>query len=156
MGLRELALAALLAVLGTPAAGAAAPAQGEALYQRECARCHGADLKGEPGWQTPGENGRIKAPPHDESGHTWMHARPELFQQIKSGRGAAAAPGYAGDMPAFADRLSDDEIWAVLEFIASRWPPGHRAYQMLLEPDFDPARLPAGDWQLPKMCLPPK
>ena len=32
-----------------------------------------------------------------------------------------APQGYASDMPAFGDRLSDDEIWAVLAFIKSRW-----------------------------------
>ena len=148
-----------LAMIAVAAFGASATAdtgQGETLYQRECARCHGADLKGESGWQNPAANGRIKAPPHDETGHTWMHSEQELFQLVKSGPGATAAPGYVSDMPAFGGRLTDDEIRAVLEFIASRWPPGHRAYQILLDPNFDPARLPAGDWQLPRMCLPPK
>ncbi len=150
-----IALAMITGAVALPAAGAEL-ARGEMLYQRECARCHGADLKGEPGWQTPTANGRIKAPPHDESGHTWMHPEPELFQTVKSGRGAAAAPGYVSDMPLFADHLPDDDIRAVLAFIASRWPPGHRAYQIMLEPGFDPARLPTGDWQLPKICLPQK
>ena len=30
-------------------------------------------------------------------------------------------------MPAFRDRLSDDQIWAVLSFIKSRWPADIRA-----------------------------
>ena len=141
---------------GAAPAAAADLARGEALYRRECARCHGADLKGEPGWQTPAADGRIKAPPHDESGHTWMHSDQELFRIVKSGQGAAAAPGYVSPMPVFAGRLADDEISDVLAFIASRWPPGHRAYQIMLEPGFDPARLPPGDWKLPQMCLPQK
>ena len=148
-----------IALAMVTAAGAAAAAdleRGQALYLRECARCHGADLKGEAGWQTPAPDGRIKAPPHDETGHTWMHGQRELFRLVKSGPGAAAAPDSVSEMPSFGGRLSDDEIEAVLDYIASRWPPGHRAYQIMQEPDFDPARLPPGDWQLPKMCLPPK
>lgn len=155
MRLGPIALALMVGAGAGPAA-AADFAAGEALYRQECARCHGADLKGEPDWQTPAAGGRIKAPPHDESGHTWMHSDQELFEMVKTGRGAAAAPGYVSDMPVFAGRLSDDEIRAVLAFIASRWPPGHRAYQILLDPNFDPARLPPGDWQLPQMCLPQK
>ena len=154
----SLVLAALaLAVVAVALPAAADDAgRGEALYRRDCARCHGADLKGEPGWQTPSPDGRIKAPPHDESGHTWMHSTSELLSLIKSGRGAAAAPGPASEMPVFGDRLSDDDIRAVLDFIAGHWPPGYRAYQIMQEPGFDPARLPEGDWQLPRMCLPPK
>ncbi|MEI6560149.1 MAG: cytochrome c [Rhodospirillaceae bacterium] len=153
---RAFALIVIAVAAAAGAAGAAEPSPGEALYWQHCARCHGSDLRGEPDWQTPAANGRIKAPPHDESGHTWMHAESELLALIRSGRGGAAAPGSVSDMPNFGGRLSDDEIRAVLAFIAGHWPPGHRAYQMMLEPDFDPARLPAGDWQLPRMCLPQK
>jgi mono/diheme cytochrome c family protein len=32
-----------------------------------------------------------------------------------------APADYRSDMPAFADKLSDDEIWAVLAFIKSHW-----------------------------------
>ena len=142
---------ALLALMAGPAA-AADLADGEAIYQRECASCHGAHLEGQPGWQTPSPDGHLKAPPHDETGHTWMHTEQELFQFVKTGRGAAAAPGTVTDMPVFGDRLPDAGIHAVLDFIASRWPPGYRAYQLLLDPNLDPARLPPGDWQLPRMC----
>ncbi len=126
----------------------------ERLYLKECAPCHGSALKGEPGWQTVGADGRIKAPPHDETGHTWMHSESELFRLVKFGQGAAAAPGYVSPMPTYAGRLSDQDINAVLAFIASRWPPGIRAYQIMLDPGFNPERLPAGDWVLPQICQP--
>jgi mono/diheme cytochrome c family protein len=32
-----------------------------------------------------------------------------------------APSAYESDMPAYAGRLTDDEIWAVLAFIKSRW-----------------------------------
>ena len=46
---------------------------GQVLYQENCASCHGANLEGEPDWRSPKEDGRLPAPPHDETGHTWHH-----------------------------------------------------------------------------------
>ncbi len=64
----------------------------------------------------------MPAPPHDESGHTWHHPDRVLFAITRNGLVPPYAPeGYASDMPAYAGRLSDDEIWAVLAFIKSRW-----------------------------------
>ena len=64
----------------------------------------------------------MPAPPHDETGHIWHHPDQHLFDVTKSGVGALL-PGYETDMPAFADTLSDEEIWAVLAYIKSTWPP---------------------------------
>ncbi|MBI1206756.1 MAG: c-type cytochrome [Azospirillum sp.] len=129
-------------------------ADGAELYAGNCAGCHGAHGEGEPGWQTVGADGRVKAPPHDASGHTWMHGDAELFQIVKWGPGTTAAPGWVSPMPTFAGRLSDREIRAVLAFIKMLWPVGHRAYQMTLNPGFDPADLPAGQWRFPPDCQP--
>ena len=126
--------------------------RGQALYMKECANCHGRNLKGQAGWETVGPDGKVKAPPHDETGHTWMHSDDELFHLIKFGMGDVAAPGYISDMPVFAGRLSDDDIIAILDFIKSRWPPGYQAYQIMQNPHFDPAKLPPGHWSLPKTC----
>jgi len=47
-----------------------------------------------------------------------------LFAITKHGLVPPHAPAnYASDMPAFAGTLSDDEIWAVLAYLKSRWPP---------------------------------
>lgn len=129
-------------------------ARGQVVYLHECGTCHGADLKGEAGWQSVGPDGRVKAPPHDETGHTWMHSERELFRLVKFGPGDAVAPGFISPMPVYGACLSDRDIEAVLAFIASRWPPGFRAYQIMLDPGFDPARLPDGDWELPQVCQP--
>ncbi len=146
------------AIVDTPVCAEPNPSEflvrGQTLYQRECASCHGADLKGEPGWQAADQGGKIKAPPHDETGHTWMHSESEIFRLVKFGPGDAAAPGYISPMPVYGGRLSDRDIEAVLAYIASRWPPGYRAYQIMLDPGFDPGRLPAGDWVLPEVCQP--
>ena len=95
---------------------------GAKLYSQHCAVCHGAKLEGQAQWRERGKNGRMPAPPHDESGHTWHHPDRVLFGITKSGLVPPYAPaGYASDMPAFGDKLFDDEIWAVLAFIKSHW-----------------------------------
>ena len=102
---------------------AALVARGEAVYREACAACHGAELEGEPNWRERGDDGRLPAPPHDASGHTWHHADALLFQLTKLGPAALAGGGYESDMPGFEGTLSDDEILAVLSYIKSRWPP---------------------------------
>lgn len=103
-------------------------AAGETIYQSHCAACHGINLEGQPEWQSRRPDGRLPAPPHDETGHTWHHADQLLFDITKRGVAAFAGPDYESDMPAFAGVLTDDEIRAVLAFIKSRWPPHAQAY----------------------------
>ena len=76
-------------------------------------------------------NGRLPAPPHDVSGHTWHHPNQQLMLITKKGL-SAVVPGYQSDMPAFESVLSDAEIAAVLAFIQSRWPPDTRERQKAL------------------------
>jgi mono/diheme cytochrome c family protein len=101
---------------------------GARVYAERCASCHGAKLQGQPNWQTRLANGRMPAPPHDATGHTWHHGDAELFAITKDGL-AAIVPGYQSDMPAFANVLTDAEITAVLSFIKSTWPEREQAYQ---------------------------
>lgn len=103
-------------------------AMGERLYATSCASCHGAALEGQPDWQRRLPNGRLPAPPHDASGHTWHHSDAHLFRVTKLGPAAYPA-GRQTDMPAFEGVLSDAEIAAVLAFIKSRWPEEIRARQ---------------------------
>lgn len=94
---------------------------GEQVYREHCASCHGANLQGQPDWRQRGPDGRLPAPPHDETGHTWHHPDDVLFRITKQGV-SAMVPDYESDMPAYADILTDAEIWAVLAYIKSRWP----------------------------------
>ncbi len=103
-------------------------AMGRGLYLKHCAACHGANLEGQPNWQERLANGRMPAPPHDASGHTWHHSDDVVFRITKEGV-SAVVPGYESDMPAFKRILSDEEIRAVLAFIKSRWPERERNYQ---------------------------
>lgn len=98
-------------------------ARGEPLYRQHCASCHGAKLEGQPNWTSRDARGRLPAPPHDDSGHTWHHDDQVLFEVTKYGIGRHAPAGYESDMPAFGKTMSDTEIIATLAYIKSRWSP---------------------------------
>jgi mono/diheme cytochrome c family protein len=114
-------VAGLIASLAIVQPAVAQEQDGRSLYETNCASCHGAQLEGQPDWMSRLPNGRLPAPPHDETGHTWHHSDAQLFRIVKEGLGAIA-PGYETDMPAFADRMSDDEIRAVIDYIKTTWP----------------------------------
>ncbi|KAA0889350.1 cytochrome c [Pusillimonas sp. ANT_WB101] len=99
-------------------------AVGKKVYANNCAACHGAKLEGQPDWRIRLSNGRLPAPPHDETGHTWHHPDAVLIDIIKNGLvpGITAPPGYVTDMPAYGKLLSDHDIVAVLAYIKSSWP----------------------------------
>jgi mono/diheme cytochrome c family protein len=106
-------------------------ALGHQIYTERCASCHGANLEGQPNWQARKPNGRLPAPPHDVSGHTWHHPDQQLIVITRKGL-SAVVPGYQSDMPAFEGVLSDEQIVAVLSFIESRWPTEIRSRQRAL------------------------
>ncbi len=104
---------------------------GETVYAQQCASCHGVNLEGQPEWKSQNEDGSFRAPPHDESGHTWHHGDPTLLEAIYAGgaRFADMNIGGTSNMPAFADTLSDAEITSVLTYIKSTWPDDIQAIQ---------------------------
>ena len=97
-------------------------AEGETLYVKHCASCHGANLEGQPNWRQRKPDGRLPAPPHDETGHTWHHPDAQLLKITKLGTEAIVGGGYKSDMLGFAGVMSDREIGAVLAYIKSTWP----------------------------------
>ncbi len=97
-------------------------AEGRSLYAKHCASCHGVNLEGQPNWRQRKPDGRLPAPPHDETGHTWHHPDTQLLEITKLGTEAMVGGGYKSDMPGFAGILSDREIGAVLAYIKSTWP----------------------------------
>jgi len=114
-------------------------ASGERLYAQHCAACHGAHLEGQPNWRERLPNGRLPAPPHNEEGHTWHHPDRQLFEMTRNGA-AGILPGNQSDMPGFKGILSDREIWAVLSFIASTWPPAIQERQRRITEQSDAPR----------------
>jgi mono/diheme cytochrome c family protein len=101
---------------------AAQVAAGEALYRTHCASCHGANLEGQPDWRTRLPSGRLPAPPHDASGHTWHHPDAVLLRIVRDGPAFCATLGVESDMPAFGMLLSEGDMAAVIAYIKSTWP----------------------------------
>jgi mono/diheme cytochrome c family protein len=105
-------------------------ALGKQVYDLNCAACHGANLEGQPDWQTPNPDGSFKAPPHNEDGHTWHHSDQVLIGTIlQGGARLTGTMSGASNMPAFEDILSEAEITAVLAYIKSTWPADIRQVQ---------------------------
>jgi len=104
-------------------------ALGKYIYTGHCAECHGVNLEGQPNWRRRLPTGNYPAPPHDETGHTWHHPNQRLFETVKYGWQRFAPPRYQSKMQAFKNVLIDEEIWAVLSYIKSRWPASIREQQ---------------------------
>lgn len=102
---------------------------GRQVYQATCAVCHGANAEGAPNWMTPDAQGNQLASPHDDSGHTWHHSDRVLYEMIRDGMRDPLRPNSAFRMPAFGNRLRDQEIRAVIAYFQSLWSPEHREYQ---------------------------
>ena len=140
------AMVALTLVSGAQNAGAQQPIQpasvdivaGERLYAKNCASCHGADLEGQADWRSPGADGRLPAPPHDKTGHTWHHGDEVLFDYTKlGGKAVLAAQGmeFNSGMPGFSESLTDQQIWDILAYIKSTWPARERDVQSARSPE---------------------
>ena len=85
-------------------------ARGAQLYPMECAACHGADGKGD-----GPEAASLGVPPADlTAGHLWEHEDGELFWWLSHG---IEAPEGGMAMPGFADRLSANEGWDLIDYI---------------------------------------
>lgn len=105
---------------------------GRAIYAARCASCHGANLEGQPDWQSAREDGTYPAPPHDETGHTWHHGDAMLRDYIRRGGQAVLddmGVDFTSGMPGFGDELTENDIEAVLAYIRSTWPDRIRAAQ---------------------------
>ena len=90
---------------------------GAGLFQQHCAVCHGANAEGTRDWKTTDANGVYPPPPLDGSAHAWHHSIPQLARSIKQG-----GQQYGGVMPPFADKLSDEQVLAVIAYFQSKWP----------------------------------
>ena len=96
---------------------------GQSIYVTHCAVCHGESLQGQENWRQRLPNGRLPAPPHDQTGHTWHHTDEVLFGITKFGLADyAGLKDHRTSMPVYKDLLTDAEIVAVLSFIKAQWP----------------------------------
>lgn len=91
--------------------------RGAQLYRRYCAACHGPQAEGAPNWQIKGPDGKYPPPPLNGTAHAWHHPYDVLKRTIKKGTIA-----LGGSMPAWGEKMSDEEIDAVIAWIVSQWP----------------------------------
>jgi mono/diheme cytochrome c family protein len=104
-------------------------ARGRAVYGQYCASCHGPRSEGAKNWTRPDASGNLPAPPHDDSGHTWRHGDKQLVELIQNGWRDRFNKTEALTMPPFKDKLSHEEIRAVIAFFKSLWSQEHRRWQ---------------------------
>ena len=104
-------------------------ARGRQVYLQYCARCHGQNAEGAPSWQQPDARGNLPPPPHGDSGHTWRHSDAQLAEIIRDGLRDRFNKTPELTMPPFKDRLSNEEIAAVIGYFKSLWSPEHRSFQ---------------------------
>lgn len=91
--------------------------RGALIYAQHCTSCHGENGEGTKNWRQRGADGKFPPPPIDGTAHAWHHPIEILGRQIKFG-----APGGQGNMPGFADKLSDEAIIDVIAWMQDRWP----------------------------------
>jgi mono/diheme cytochrome c family protein len=90
--------------------------QGGSLFQQHCAECHKADASGDPNWKQPNAEGKLPPPPLNGTAHAWHHPLPLLRQIVRNG----GIP-MGGSMPPFKDKLSAEQIDAILAWVQSHW-----------------------------------
>jgi cbb3-type cytochrome c oxidase subunit III len=79
------------------------PDDGADLFKQKCSMCHGEDGKGYPALKTPDfTDPKVQASLTDD----------EMTEVIKNGKKGTA-------MPAFGDKLSDDQIKSLIAYIRS-------------------------------------
>ena len=91
---------------------------GRALFQDNCAACHGRNAEGTTAeWRKRDQDGKYPPPPLNGTAHAWHHPIPVLSKTIREG-----TIGMGGSMPAQGEKLGPAEIVAIIHWMTSLWP----------------------------------
>ena len=90
--------------------------KGGKIFQENCASCHKKDASGTKNWKQTDAQGRYPPPPLNGDAHAWHHPMAVLVRSVKNG----GVP-LGGWMPAFKDKLTDEEIINTIAWIQSHW-----------------------------------
>jgi mono/diheme cytochrome c family protein len=110
---------------------------GRDLYVQYCAACHGATGAGQfpDDPYAPDASGRVGAPPHDSTGHTWHHPDAVLVKIVQEGR---AMPNVH-PMPPFGSQLTESQILAIFDHIKTWWLPEQVESQATTSANYTPS-----------------
>ncbi|AJQ92330.1 cytochrome c [Gynuella sunshinyii] len=89
---------------------------GKKLFAANCAICHGANAQATPNWKTTDSNGNFPPPPLNGSAHAWHHPLATLGEVIEGG-----GQPMGGIMPPFGEKLTEEQILAVIAGFQSHW-----------------------------------
>jgi mono/diheme cytochrome c family protein len=110
-------------------------AQGQVYYQQSCAACHGLNGEGQfpDAPFEPDATGRIGAPPHNGTGHTWHHSDEVLLRYITDG--GFADPENFYTMPRFDSTYNRVQAAVIIAYIKTLWTAEQRIdqYQLTAE-----------------------
>lgn len=106
----------VITVMGEEAS-AAMLARGAELYTANCQSCHGG---------ATGGSLQDIPPPHNANGHTWHHADQQLMNMVLNGISFSLEEQK---MPAFRDKLTEEEVQAILTYIKTWWTEQQRESQ---------------------------
>ena len=91
--------------------------RGRKLYLENCAVCHGGNAEGSHNWRQRDTVGKFPPPPLNGTGHTWHHPMKALRMTIRDG-----TQKIGGKMPAWGDKLSEQEINDIIAWFQGQWP----------------------------------
>ena len=132
--------------------------EGLQIYKVQCSGCHGRQLQGQALWQAQDSYAGLRAPPHDDTGHTWQHSDEDLYRKVRTGHIGESPQRFADSTEAqrhaFQSILSEEKILQVLAFIKARWSLGIRVAQSTLNPQFQgmPQDADTVPWTFPPTC----
>ena len=92
-------------------------ALGKSVYEVNCISCHLENAKGTKEWKKTLDDDSYPPPPLNGTAHAWHHSIEVLLTVINQG----GIPN-GGKMPAFKNKLSQDQKIAVVAYFQSFWP----------------------------------
>jgi len=110
---------------GRTSASKAFVERGATLYQANCLVCHGG---------ATGGNLKDIPPPHNANGHTWHHADQQLVEMTLNGITFSLEEQK---MPAFKDKLTEEDVQAILAYIKTWWTGEQREMQRKATENWD-------------------
>ncbi len=113
-----------IVVLGTPASSDLIKQGGE-IYRANCQICHGGATGGKL---------RDIPPPHNTNGHTWHHADQQIIEMALNGISFSMEELK---MPAFKDKLSEEDVRATLAYVKTWWTEDQRKWQRNVTEQWD-------------------